>query len=49
MVIKHGFTCDMAEDGVIALKMISQSKANPYDVIFMDNNMPNMVSYSKDN
>ena len=34
-----GVTFDMAEDGLISLDMVGKSK---YDIIFMDENMPNM-------
>lgn len=34
-----GVTCDMANDGVEALSMFQKNK---YDLIFMDQNMPNM-------
>lgn len=38
---KHGLNCDIANNGIVALDMIEQSK-NSYDIIFMDIQMPEM-------
>ena len=42
---KHGIKTEIAEDG---LKAVALVKENPgrFSLIFMDNNMPNMVSPS---
>ena len=40
---KQGFQCDTAEDGEIALHMVERAKIS-YDVVFLDNRMPNIVS-----
>eukprot|EP01042_Synura_sphagnicola_P001701 gene1701-1995_t len=40
---KRGFSCDKASDGLQALEAVERRvESNPYDVIFMDSNMPNM-------
>ena len=39
MIVKRGFTVDLAEDGVEAVAKVQQ---NNYDLVFMDCEMPNM-------
>ena len=39
MIVKEGFSVDLAEDGVQAVAMVQQ---NHYDLVFMDCEMPNM-------
>ena len=42
--------CDKASDGEEALAIVLQQDVNrPYDIIFMDANMPNMVSFDEGN
>lgn len=41
---KRGFECDKAADGLEALAAVRKDVNHPYDIIFMDANMPNMVS-----
>ena len=40
---RKGVDSDMAEDGVKALEIIALKPAK-YDIVFMDNTMPRMVS-----
>lgn len=40
---KKGIDPQMAEDGVIAFDMVSSQHPDAFEVIFMDNTMPNMV------
>jgi CheY-like chemotaxis protein len=35
---------DVAEDGLLALNAVAEKGVDFYDLIFMDNTMPNMVS-----
>ena len=39
MLEELGLTCDIAEDGIEAVKMYDNKK---YDLVLMDENMPNM-------
>ena len=45
LLSKRGLECDVAIDGVNALKVVEENP-NKYDIIFMDNIMPNMVRLS---
>ncbi|MDO4179017.1 MAG: transporter substrate-binding domain-containing protein [Phascolarctobacterium sp.] len=42
---EFGFVVEHAEDGVIAVDMVSKAAANYYDLILMDVQMPNMDGY----
>ncbi|MEW6989072.1 response regulator [Colwelliaceae bacterium 6441] len=42
---KIGLTCDIANNGVEALKILNESEANHYTYIFMDCQMPEMDGY----
>ena len=44
LLTKRGFSVTMAEDGEICVKQVEQAGVHFYDLIFLDNTMPNMVS-----
>lgn len=42
---KKGINCEMAEDGLIAYELVKKRPLeDTYDIIFLDNTMPNMVT-----
>ena len=40
---KRGFEVSMAEDGVDCLRVLAMYPTNYFDIVFMDNTMPNMT------
>lgn len=40
---KRGFSVYMAEDGVDCLRVLNESPPDSFDLVFMDNTMPNLV------
>lgn len=44
LLTKRGFNVDTAEDGVECVNLADKNGIHNYDLIFLDNTMPNMVS-----
>ena len=42
---EQGIECDLAEDGVVCVKKLSEAEAGYYDAILMDIQMPNLNGY----
>ena len=45
LLMEEGFEVECAEDGVVAVEMVSESESGYYDLVLMDIQMPRMDGY----
>ena len=45
LLMEEGFEVECAEDGVVAVEMVSKSESGYYDLVLMDIQMPRMDGY----